>query len=194
MFPGAIHIRVFAGSRGTSRATLRRRFFRASRRTDRSLAVLHAKESICGKRGISAASAAWKDDTGKIHCGTSTHTKKARSPYGERARECDASKCTVRRHGRCNADLGADRMRDQYSHSGRKTLTAEASSPHQSLRSQMLRKLIGSLGSPWLWSLMGPSPCLTTRGRPIYSVVPRIVKLLSSTMPFWITVTVGCTL
>lgn len=43
--------------------------------------------------------------------------------------------------------------------------------------SQMLRKLIGSLGSPWLCRMIGPAPWGITFGKPMYSVVPRIVVL-----------------
>ena len=39
---------------------------------------------------------------------------------------------------------------------------------------QILRKLMALLGSPCICRRMGPLPCFSVRGKPIYSVVPRI--------------------
>ena len=56
---------------------------------------------------------------------------------------------------------------------------------------QMFLKLIGALGSPWAWSLTGPSPCGAMVGWPMNWVVPLIVVLFWTSTPFISTVTLG---
>jgi hypothetical protein len=50
-------------------------------------------------------------------------------------------------------------------------------------RTQMLRKLIGGLGSPCAWSMIGASPCAWYRGCPVYTVKPRSSKSFWTSTP-----------
>ena len=81
------------------------------------------------------------------------------------------------------SELGSaadDRLAARFSKcdfaSGRPRMTVAA--PLQSndygvsSRTQMLRKLIGGLGSPWACSLIGAAPCFLYDGAPMYSVSP----------------------
>ena len=52
-----------------------------------------------------------------------------------------------------------------------------------SSRTQILRKLIGALGSPCAWSRIGDGPCALYQGAPMYCVVPFNAKLFWTSTP-----------
>src|SRR3954470_6580147 len=63
------------------------------------------------------------------------------------------------------------------------------SGSYLSSRTQMLRKLIGGLGSPWAWSLIGAESYFLYTGLPMYSVSPLSSKWFCTSTPLWNTVT-----
>src|SRR5258705_12154122 len=58
----------------------------------------------------------------------------------------------------------------------------------QSSRTQMLRKLIGGLGSPCDWSRIGSAPCALYSGAPMYFVSPLSGTWFWTSTPLWIAV------
>src|SRR3954468_13855740 len=50
---------------------------------------------------------------------------------------------------------------------------------------QIFRKLIGGLGSPWAWSLIGAESYFLYTGLPIYSVSPFSSKWFCTSTPLW---------